>query len=164
MVTVTISIKPYLASYLHVRCGQSVEPLSSSTSPAIRLSHLSPLYHILYQLTTPHPQDVPWREQGNATFVIPTPRYGKNPQVYNYIGYDHARVIEEEIEVEMKAELYSYLLYNKYTNGVMYKKSMEQFVDKYHMAEQVEESSLMRAFQRWRKKVKEERWAYLLKM
>ena len=63
-------------------------------------------------------------------------------------------IIEKEIEVEMKAELYSFLLENKFKNGVMYIKSMHEFVVKYDMAESVEEESLMRGFQRWRKKMK----------
>ena len=63
-------------------------------------------------------------------------------------------MIEKEIEVEMRAELYSFLLENKFKNGVMYKKSMHEFVEKYDMAESVEEESLIRAFQRWRKKTK----------
>ena len=75
---------------------------------------------------------------------------------YNYFGQDSIFIIEKEIEVEMKAELYSFLLENKFKNGVMYIKSMHEFVVKYDMAESVEEESLMRGFQRWRKKMKEE--------
>ena len=56
----------------------------------------------------------------------------------------------------MKAELYSFLLENKFKNGVMYIKSMHEFVVKYDMAESVEEESLMRGFQRSRKKMKKE--------
>ena len=44
----------------------------------------------------------------------------------------------------MKAELYSFLLENKFKNGVMYIKSMHEFVVKYDMAESVEEESLFR--------------------
>ena len=39
----------------------------------------------------------------------------------------------------------------------MFKKSMETFVEHYNMVGLVEEESLMRAFQRWRKMVKEEK-------
>ena len=46
----------------------------------------------------------------------------------------------------MKAELYSFLLENKFKNGVMYIKSMHEFVVRYDMAESVEEESLMRGF------------------
>ena len=99
---------------------------------------------------------VSWKETGNICFVLPSPRQGKNPEVYNYFGQDSIFIIEKEIEVEMKAELYSFLLENKFKNGVMYIKSMHEFVVRYDMAESVEEESLMRGFQRWRKKMKEE--------
>ena len=64
--------------------------------------------------------------------------------------------MEKEIEVEMTAELYSFLLENKFKNGMVYIISMHEFVEKYDMAESVEEESLMRGFQRWRKMMKKE--------
>ena len=170
MVTVTINIKPYLAGYMYVRYRQSLEPdpenqsHSSSPSPSsskrlipIHLSHITPVYHFLHQLSVPHPQNTSWKEIGNIWFVLPKPRNGKNPEVYNYIGNDSALIIEKEIETEMKAELYSFLLDNKFNKGVMFKKSIEQFVEHYEMVGLVQEETLMRAFQRWRKLVKEEK-------
>ena len=168
MVTVTITIKPYLARYMYVRYGQSLEPdlenqnQSHSSSPSqrlipIHLPHITPVYHFLHQLSVPHPQNTSWKETGNICFVLPQPRYGKNPEVYNYIGNDSALIIEKEIETEMKAELYSFLLDNKFNKGVMFKKSMEQFVEHYEITELVQEESLIRAFQRWRKLVREEK-------
>ena len=93
MVTVTFAIKPYLARYMHVRYGQSLELLSHNNPPSrlpipIHLSHLTPIYHFLHQLSVPHPQGVSWKETGNITFVLPSPRQGKNPEVYNYFGQD----------------------------------------------------------------------------
>ena len=168
MVTVTITIKPYLARYMYVRYAQSLEPKSenrsSPASPAtssklipIHLSHITPIYHFLYQLSVPHPLKASWKETGNITFVLPNPAYGKNPETYNYIGNDSTLIIEKEIETEMKAELYSFLLDNKFNKGMMFKKSMMLFVEHYEMVELVQEESLMKAFQRWRKLVKEER-------
>ena len=152
MITVTISIRPYLASYMYVRYGQSLE------SPApIHLSHISPLYHLLYQLSVPHPLNTSWKEKGNICFDLPHPKTGKNPIVYNYIGQDSAHLIEKEIEVEMRMELYEFLLENKFKNGVTFTKSMEEFVEHYKMEELVQEESLMRAFKRWRKEVREKR-------
>ena len=168
MVTVTITIKPYLARYMYVRYAQSLEPESESrsspSSPAsppkpvpIRLSHITPVYHFLHRLSVPHPLKTSWKETGNITFVLPNPAYGKNPETYNYIGKESALIIEKEIETEMKAELYSFLLDNKFNKGVMFKKSMALFVEHYEMVELVQEESLMKAFQRWRKLVKEEK-------
>lgn len=160
MVTITVTIKPYLAKYMYVRYGQCVESQENGSSPQkpvpIRLTHLTPLYHLLHQLTVPHPRGVSWKETGNICFVLPSPRYGKAPETYNYIGQDSLLLIEKEIETQMKAELYSFLLDNKFTNGMMYKKSMHRFVEHYGMEELVQEETLMRAFQRWRKLVKKE--------
>ena len=162
MVTVTFSIKPYLAAYMYVRFKKHIDlppnvPLSSSSHSPIHLLDTQPIYHFLHQLSVPHPPNVSWHETGNITFSLPHPRYGKNPDIYNYIGHDSVLAIEKEIEVEMKAELYEFLLENKYCHGIMFKKSMETFVEHYNMVELVEEESLMRAFQRWRKVVKEEK-------
>ena len=93
---------------------------------------------------------------GNICFVLPCPRCGKSPETYNYLGQDSLTVIEKEMETEMKADLYSFLLDNKFNKGVMYKKSIHCFIQHYEMEELVQEESLMRAFQRWRKLVKEE--------
>ena len=168
MVTVTITIKPYLARYMYVRYAQSLEPESESrsspSSPAssrkpipIHLSHIAPIYHFLHQLSVPHPLKASWKETGNITFVLPNPTYGKNPETYNYIGQESAFIIEKEIEVEMRAELYEFLLENKFKNGIMFKRSMETFVEHYNMEGTVEEDSLMRAFKRWRKLMKDKK-------
>ena len=162
MVTVTFAIKPYLAKYMYVRYGLSSEPLSHNNPPSrlpipIHLSHLTPVYHFLQQLSVPHPQSVSWKETGNISFVLPSPRLGKNPEVYNYFGQDSIFIIEKEIEVEMRAELYEFLLENKFKNGIMFKRSIELFVDHYNMEGTVKEDSLMRAFKRWRKAMKDNR-------
>lgn len=159
MVTVTFAIKPYLARYMYVQYGQSLEIQSQSNSSSklpipIHLTHFTLIYHFLQQLSTPHPQGV---SEGKWKYLLrsPQPRNGKNPEVYNYFGQDSIYIIEKEIEVEMRVALYSFLLENKFKNGIMYKRSMELFVIHYNMVELVEEESLMRAFQRWRKITKE---------
>ena len=160
MVTVTFSVKPYLAAYMYIRYKNHLElPPTPSLSlpPTIHLLDTHPIYHYLHQLSIPHPPNAAWHETGNITFTLPHPRNGKNPNVYNYIGHDSALIIEKAMEVEMKAELYEFLLENKYCHGVMFKKSMEIFVIHYNMVELVEEESLMRGFQRWRKTVKKEK-------
>lgn len=100
MVTVTFAIKPYLARYMYVRYGQSLELQSHNIPPSrlpIHLSHLTPIYHFLHQLSVPHPQGVSWKETGNITFVLPSPRQGKNPEVYNYFGQDSIFIIERKL-------------------------------------------------------------------
>lgn len=165
MVTVTFQIKPYLAAYMYMRYKNHLDvppDRSSSSLSAIHLLDTQPIYHFLHQLSIPHPPNASWHETGNITFTLPHPRNGKNPNVYNYIGHNSALIIEKAMEVEMRAELYEFLLENKYCHGIMFKKSMETFVEHYNMVGLVEEESLMRAFQRWRKMMKEEknRWFF----
>lgn len=145
MVTVRFEIKPYLAAYMYARYG----------TPPIRLSALEPLYHTLHFFTVPHPANLPYqRETGNILFVLPAPRDGKNPEKYNYLGNENIRKIEQKIELQMKMELYDYMLENRFKRHITYKLALEEFVDKYEMTELIPEETLMRGFQRWRKKRK----------
>lgn len=59
--------------------------------------------------------------------------------------------------MEMKAELYEFLLENKFKNGIMFKRSMEVFVEHYNMKKTVGKNSLIKAFKRWRKLMKDNR-------
>ena len=49
----------------------------------------------------------------------------------------------------MKVELYSFLLDNKFNKGVMFKKSIEQFVEHYEMVGLVQEETLMKEVINW---------------
>lgn len=48
----------------------------------------------------------------------------------------------------MKIELYDYMLENRFKRHITYKLALEEFVDKYEMAELISEETLMRGFQR----------------
>lgn len=152
MVTTTIYVKPYLAAYMYVRYQNSV----ITEFNAIRLKSIDNLYHVIKNLTVKRPQNVSWRDIGNLTLIIPDPRYGKDPETYNYLGHDSILIIEEEIETLLRAELYSTMQKNKFRHGIMYKKSLLLFMAKYHI-EDKHEDALMKAFQRWKKKTEEER-------
>ena len=80
---------------------------------AIRLKSIENLYHVIKNLTVKRPRDVSWRETGNLTLIIPDPRYGKEPETYNYLGHNSVIIIEEEIETMLKTELHSIMLRNK---------------------------------------------------
>ena len=132
------------------------QPLSENRFLSI-FSHITS--HLSFSISYPsciHPK-YPGKKQEISRLFLPNPAYGKNPEVYNYIGQESALTIEKEIEVEMRAELYEFLLENKFKNGIMFKRSMELFVKHYNMEGTVEEDSLMRAFKRWRKAMKDNR-------
>lgn len=91
MVTVTITIKPYLARYMYVRYAQSLEPESESRpSPSssaslrkpipIHLSHITPIYH--FSISYPsriHPKYPGKKQEISRLFCLiqPTERIRK---------------------------------------------------------------------------------------
>ena len=150
MVTTTIYVKPYLAAYMYVRYQNSVV----TELNAIRLKSIENLYHVIKNLTVKRPRDVSWRETGNLTLIIPTPRYGKEPETYNYLGHNSVIIIEEEIETMLKTELHSIMLRNKFRNGIMYKKSLLLFMDKYNIDDRHEDALIKDGKREWRKKEK----------
>lgn len=113
--------------YTHYKNHLNLPPEhSSSTLSAIHLPDTHPIYHFLHQLSTPHPPNISWHETRNITFTLPHPKNGKNPNVYNS---RQTLIIEKAMEVEIKAELYEFLLDNKYCHSIMFKKSMETFIE-----------------------------------
>lgn len=85
MVTVTFAIKPYLARYMYVQHGQSLELQSHNNPPSrlpipIHLSHLTPIYHFLHQLSVPHPQGASWKETGNISSFFPNQGSARIPK------------------------------------------------------------------------------------
>ena len=74
-----------------------------------------------------------------------------------YLQHPIIPLVPSNVDVEMRAELYEFLLENKFKNGIMFKRSIELFVEHYNMEGTVKEDSLMRAFKRWRKLIKDNR-------
>ena len=96
MITVTIQVKPYLAAYLQSAYAHC------TIEGAIRFTKNQNLYSCLLQLTTPRPKGVSWRDQGNITFSLPCPSVGKDPRTYNYLGEEAVKILEQEINYEMR--------------------------------------------------------------
>ncbi len=110
--------------YMYVRYAQSLEP-ESKVAPHLlrqplsenRFLSISPtsLPSIIFLLSVIRPASikVSWKETGNITFVLPNPAYGKNPEVYNYIGQESALTIEKGNRSGNEGELYEFLLENR---------------------------------------------------
>lgn len=53
----------------------------------------------------------------------------------------------------MRIEFYEFMRMNKYKKGIMYKKSVIRFMEKYGiLEEEFSAEALMKSFQRWREK------------
>lgn len=57
----------------------------------------------------------------------------------------------------MRREMIEYMLSEKFEHGVMYKRSLIHFIADYDMNELINEDTLMKHFQLWRKKEKLEK-------
>ena len=99
-------------------------------------------------------------KHGKGTFCSDRMAHRKNSKniavVTTYISdYIFPRLIQGMDRV-LTEQGYSIMLKNKFRNGIMYKKSLLLFMDKYHI-EDKHEDALMKSFQRWKKRVEEER-------
>ena len=126
MVTVTFQIKP-LSSGLHVHALQKSprRTLQTALLPHFPRSIFStPSPSTTFSTSYPFPTlPTPHGTKPKYYLHPPHPRNGKNPNVYNYIGHNSALIIEKAMEVEMRAELYEFLLKITYCHGIMFKKN-----------------------------------------
>ena len=139
MMTICVNVEPYLAHYMYARYANCIR------EGAIKLSHRTNLYHILLELTAPRPQNISWRD------------IGKDPRTYNYLSGESIRLLSVKINRQMRREMIEYMLNEKFEHGIMYKHSLIRFITDYDMDELVNEDTLMKHFQLWRKKEKLER-------
>ncbi|WP_349913031.1 hypothetical protein, partial [Bacteroides cellulosilyticus] len=147
MITVTIQVKPYLAAYLQSAYAHC------TIEGAIRFTKNQNLYSCLLQLTTPRPKGVSWRDQGNITFSLPCPSVGKDPRTYNYLGEEAVKILEQEINYEMRMDYYRFLRRNKFKNGMMFTRATELYLEEHGMMELIPEETLLKSYFLWVKKV-----------
>jgi hypothetical protein len=89
---------------------------------------------------------------GNKLFSLPHPRYGKNPNIYNYYRSRKRTCYRKRNRSGTESRTLRIPSGKINTATVSCSKDpWETFVEHYNMVELVEEESLMRAFQRWRK-------------
>lgn len=148
MMTVSLNVEPYLAHYMYARYANCVH------EGAIKLSYRTNLYHNLLELTLPRPKGVSWKEEGNLTLALPVPDKGKDPRTYNYLSEESRHYLSKEINRQMRWEMVEYMREQKFRHGVMYKRSLQQFIEDYDLEDLVNEDTLMKHFQLWRKKEK----------
>lgn len=151
MMTICLNVEPYLAHYMYARYASCIR------EGAIKLSFRTNLYHVLLELTAPRPSGVSWRETGNLTLALPVPGKGKDPRTYNYLSVESVRLLMIDVNRQMRREMIMYMLDEKYEHGVMFKRSLAQFITDYDMEDFINEDTLMKHFQLWRKKEKGER-------
>lgn len=94
-----------------------------------------------------------WRDQGNITFSLPCPSVGKDPRTYNYLGEEAVKILEQEINYEMRMDYYRFLRRNKFKNGMMFTRATELYLEEHGMTELIPEETLLKSYFLWVKKV-----------
>ena len=124
MITVTIQVKPYLAAYLQSAYAHC------TIEGAIRFTKNQNLYSSL-----------------------PCPSVEKDPRTYNYLGEEAVKILEQEINYEMRMDYYRFLRRNKFKNGMMFTRATELYLEEHGMTELIPEETLLKSYFLWVKKV-----------
>ena len=148
--TLRIHIKPLLAEYLYGHYAGSIE------SGALHLPAGSYLYHSLQELLSRRPIGTPLRETGNLCLLLTAPHRGKNPATYNYLTQESIRLFEQRTLNQLQMELFDRMIHDRRQWGVPYIESVRCFIERYHI-ESISEEGLMKAFWRWKNKMKQKR-------
>jgi hypothetical protein len=86
-------------------------------------------------------------------FSLPCPSVGKDPRTYNYLGEEAVKVLEQEINYEMRMDYYRFLRRNKFKNGMMFTRATELYLEEHGMRELIPEETLLKSYFLWVKKV-----------
>ena len=99
---------------------------------------------------------------GNITFSLPCPSVGKDPRTYNYLGEEAVKILEQEINYEMRMDYYRFLRRNKFKNGMMFTRATELYLEEHGMMELIPEETLLKSYFLWVKKVEKNRIVFSL--
>lgn len=150
MITTVFSIDPYLAEFLKSAYGQKQDDgrIVVTLPPDIYL------YHTLCSITQKQPANVT-ELIGNIEISLAdcqtTTR--KEPQYYNYISQDGAKIFNKAATLFFRAALHEYMDSKKHEDGFTYKEASFMFVAKYAI-ESIEPESLIKNHKRWITKVR----------
>ncbi len=153
MITTKITIKPFLAEYLIGKYGTPGNPL-------VKLPSGLDLYHTIYDLTDRRPKECPV-DSGNLELALPETRAshqegGKPTAIYNYLSQRSAGIIEQKVNVMMRAELHDLMDENKHIYGIDYLNTAYYFLRKYSI-EHLSPDALLKDYQRWKAKIRRQR-------
>lgn len=143
MITVKITVEPYVAEYIRGKYFDTEEG-------AVHFPSGLDLYVAIFDLLQKRPAESPV-DTGNLEFCLPDRRIGKSPEVYNFLSAESARILGNKMRVMMWAELHDYMDENKHLHGIQFKESVYVFLRRYGI-EAITEDALLKNYQRWRDK------------
>ena len=101
------------------------------------------------------------RGSGNLELALPETRAshqegGKPTAIYNYLSQRSAGIIEQKVNVMMRAELHDLMDENKHIYGIDYLNTAYYFLRKYSI-EHLSPDALLKDYQRWKAKIRRQR-------
>lgn len=145
MITVKIDVEPYVAEYIQGR-------YMDEESGVVRFPSGSDIYHLIYDLAAKRPAENPI-DSGNLEFALPSPRKGKDPEIYNYLSHRSAKLLEKRLRSLMWADLHETMDEGKHLSGMQFKDIVYVFMQRYGI-ESISEDGLLKNYQRWRDKLR----------
>ncbi|MGM9817188.1 MAG: hypothetical protein ACI304_09080 [Lepagella sp.] len=143
MITVKISVDPYIAEYVN---GKFYDP----DKDVVRFPSNLDIYVLIFDLLQKRPISCPI-DAGNLEFALPDRRCGKDPAYWNWLSGRSQKIINDKLRLMMWAELHDFMDENKHIKGIQFKESVYVFMRRYGI-NAITEDALLKNYQRWRDK------------
>lgn len=148
MTTTKITITNYLAEYMAGKYG------NHSIKELIQLPDSIDLYQTLYDLMQRRPINASQFDNGNLWLCLPQRRHpGKDPQYFNYLSLESAKIIDDKIYTMFWADLHDYLDKKKHEEGIFFEDAAYEFLAMYSI-ESITVDGLKKNHKRWRDKIR----------
>ena len=151
MITTKIQIEPYLAQWLTAK-------YYDGKVGAVRFPPHTDIYEKVYDVMTTRPAGVSPIDNGNLEFALPDKRdgnfsFGKNPERYNYISAQGARILGKRFNAMFWAEIHEVMDENKHLHGIDYQDTAYMLVRRYDLKD-ISDEGLLKNYQRWKDKMR----------
>ena len=151
MITTKIQVEPYLAQWLTAK-------YYDGKVGTVRFPPHTDIYEKIYDVMTVRPAGVSPRDTGNLEFALPDKRdgnfsFGKNPERYNYISLQGARILGKRFKAMFWAEVHEVMDENKHLHGIDYQDTAYMLVRRYDLKD-ISDEGLLKNYQRWKDKMR----------
>lgn len=146
MLILNIHTKPYLAEYARRRYASPMPDVAQFPASSL-------VNHAIVNSLVETPAKLEPRP-GNLLVIVNEKICNlKDIETFNYLTFDGENKVNEKLLLDFDAFLHSYMDSRRYNQGIDYKDSVTEFVEKYHLTGLVTADALLKKHVRWKKKV-----------
>ncbi len=143
MVLASIQLKDHLVEFMKHKYGVEDED-------HVSIPPSDDLYYVLNKLRSKKPKNAP-QSSGNFTFVVPSPRNSRDPEIYNYYSREAEKTIQSRINRMFKAEFHDFMDYRTDDCGDTITEASVLFASITNVRS-IDTESLCKDYYRWRNK------------